>query len=676
MASAVAPPDSLRSAWKLPALFSLTAFLGASLIFIVQPLVSKLLLPAYGGSAAVWTTSSFFFQVVLLLGYILVHVSVRAGRARQPMVLAALGVIALAFLPLALPGDAVPGGDSSPTGWLIRTLVIMIAAPFLVLSTTGPVLQKWYSWTGAPRAEDPYFLYAASNVGSFIGLFSYPFLVEPFMTLGAQKIAWSAGFALFLALLAVCALQLRKSGPETIVTMIEGSSETLTLVRQLKWVGLAFLPSALMLAVTTHIATDVASVPLLWVIPLAIYIATMVLAFASTARTTPLPILAIAFLASIAAMGLALAPLLLSSIQTSIVLFVALFFIAYAGHSLLANDRPSPKHLTRYFVLVSLGGALGGLFNSVLAPLVFNRPVEFPLLLTLVAFLLASVPRLKKWSIVVFTILLAVVSLSELNPDDDVLERSRTFYGSYKVLDRGEYFTFVHGTTVHGVQSKSEPERPISYYVSEGPVGDVFDGRTFDQSTVVGLGIGQLAAYSAPNTKMDFIDIDPEVVRIAKDSGYFTYLADAEGEVTTEAQDGRLAVEELPLKSQDLILLDAFSSDSIPIHLLTEEAIELYASRVKEDGLIVVHISNRVFDLRPPLMAAAEELGLTPMFRGARPEEVGEVGLPSEWVAFPMGDEEEERLRDLGWIDLSEDPASPKPIKWTDDYSSVLSVLW
>ena len=355
--------------------------------------MAKLLLPSYGGAATVWATSTLFFQVVLLGAYLLVHATSRLGRRRQPAAQLPLVLLALVVLPLALPVDAAPDGGS-PIVWLLRTLALMVGLPFAVLATTGPLLQRWYAWTDAPRAEDPYFLYAASNVGSFVGLLAYPFIVEPRLTLAHQRTLWSWAFAAFILLVVACAVAMHRHPAahqisESPVTV--AADDAVTWTQRLRWMALAFLPSSLMLGATTHISTDVAAIPLLWVIPLAIYLATMVAAFAGARRAIPVRATQVAvLLAMVALAGSFLAPQMGVPVAISIDLTM-LAVVAYAAHAQLAALRPDAQSLTGFYVMVSLGGALGGLLNGVLAPVLLDRPIEYPLVLALVPFLLVSI---------------------------------------------------------------------------------------------------------------------------------------------------------------------------------------------------------------------------------------------------------------------------------------------
>ena len=368
--------------------------LGASLLFAVEPLVAKLLLPDYGGSATVWSTSSLFFQIVLLMAYLYAHWSTRLlGPRWQPRVHFLVLCVPLAALPLALPAQAGPG-ESNPVWWLLRALVLCVGLPFAVLATTGPLLQRWFSWTDHPRAHDPYFLFAGSNLGSFAGLLAYPFAIEPNLTLGEQRGWWSAGCLAFLVLTAVCGLAAlrgsRVAGGSTDLPPAPSSSRRVGGRRLATWLALAFLPSTLMLGVTAHLSTDVAAIPLLWVVPLAIYLATFVAAFARQTRKPCVWAVRVAVGLAVPAALLAVAPGAVP-VSVSIVLDLALLgFVGYAAHARLAADRPEPARLTQFYVVISMGGALGGLLNGLVAPLVFDRVLEYQVDLLLIPLLLTG----------------------------------------------------------------------------------------------------------------------------------------------------------------------------------------------------------------------------------------------------------------------------------------------
>ncbi|WP_110183366.1 spermidine synthase [Nocardioides solisilvae] len=722
-------------------LFALTSFTGAALLFVVQPMVARLVLPSFGGSAAVWSTSSLFFQLLLLVGYLYVHVSTRRlGPRRQPLLHLGVLLLPLVALPVALPPGAAPSGDVTPALWLLWVLALVVGLPFAVLSTTGPLLQRWYSWTGTARAEDPYFLFATSNLGSFGGLLAYPFVVEPLLSLREQRLGWSAGFLLLLLLVAACAVTARRGqgrtrhpddGP-TAPTAEEPAAEppagpdALTPRLVLGWLALAFLPSTLMLGVTAHVSTDVAAIPLLWVVPLAIYLATFVVAFARAGRQAPGTTLRLAAGLATVALLVQLAGATRLPMAAAIGLDLAvLASAAYAAHRALAVRRPTPHLLTAFYLVVAAGGALGGLLNGLLAPLVLTDVWEYPLALLGVVLLGTLLPqpfpaRLARFHpgvlraaevALVLVVLLAgaawtseqdgggllvvvgvvavpaglavlgsrrptatVLALSlalagsvVLTPDP--LYRDRTFYGTYRVAADGDQHVFSHGTTIHGTQLTGERRRePTSYYARQGPVGDVFALGTPAHTGVVGLGVGTMAAHVGAGQRLTFVEIDEEVVRVASDPRLFTYLADTAAEVEVVVDDGRLALSRAEPGTYDVLVLDAFSSDAIPVHLLTEEAFAVYDRALADDGILLVHVSNRVFDLEPVVAHHAERLGWAAAVGTGRTDG---VGVESLWVALsPDPDHVARLLERPQW----REPGTAREA-WTDDFSSVLSVL-
>lgn len=658
-------------------LFTVTAFLGAALLFVVQPLVARLLLPSYGGSATVWSTASLFFQVVLLLAYLWAHWSTRRwGHRGQPRVQLVLLLLPLAVLPVAVPGGSQPGDDVEPALWLLRTLALMVGLPFLVIACTGPVVQRWYSWVG-PRGEDPYFLFAASNLGSFVGLLAYPFLVEPWLSLAAQRLAWSAGFAAYAVLMASCALVTIRAGRDTAAVRLETTPRPAAR-RILSWGLLAFVPSSLMLGVTAHLSTDVSPIPLLWVVPLAIYLATFVAAFASTSRKPPVLVGWVATVLGAAALyASGSSDELLPAVVVNLVLVAA---VGYAAHGRLAADRPAPDHLTLFFLVVAAGGAAGGLVNGLLAPALLDRVWEYPLILVCLPLLLVGTgpgrPRVRRAVPVAATAVLLAFALwaSQLQVSG-AMERTRSFYGAYRVVDDLGTHTLVHGTTVHGRQFFRDPLRrtmPTTYYVSRGSCEDLFRimaGR-LDEVGIVGLGAGTMAAYGEEGERFTFFEIDADIVATARDTDLFTFLADSDADIEVQVGDGRLEIADQPEGTLDLLVLDAFSSDSIPVHLLTREAMREYAAALAPDGVLLVHISNRFFDLEPVLSAAAADLGWDATLGTSLADTPGSTA--STWVALtPDYEVTRQLLGQAEWRPVSED----RRVTWTDDYSSVLAVL-
>lgn len=708
-------PESKKSL-KVPIIFTLTSFIGAALLFIVEPLVAKLLLPEFGGSSSVWTLSTFFFQAIMLLGYLFIHFTSKLGPKKQPLWQLALVIPALLFLPLALPAMAeIP--TQEPFSRILLTLVILVGLPFLVISTTGPLIQKWYSWTDSPRNDDPYFIYAASNSGSFIGLLAYPFLIEPFMSLDAQKNIWSIGFAVFLLLVGLCASivirQNRKVVSESLLQLSKEASRTseiiiekLSFKRQVWWILLAFIPASLQLGLVSHITTDIASFPLLWIIPLTIYLATMIAAFARKSRKPSRWAIISGAVFAVASIFVTLTvrpedPL--STLFIMILFMVTLTLVSYASHSSLAADRPSTTHLTKYFVLISLGGAFGGAFNGLVAPFVFTGPLEFPIVLVMSLLILTILlkGRILKYSMLILLSLfsLIVVLTGGFEDKNGVVAEGRSFYGSWEVRDQYANVendirrTFSHGTTLHGEQLRAENKRatPTSYYALGGPLNNLVDDAMRSSNpkiTVIGLGSGTMGAYANAGTTMRFIEVDNQVIEIAENPEMFTYLSDARkrgATIETVLGDGRMMADELESGSQDLIVVDAFSSDSIPVHLLTEEAFAIYKSKLKPGGILAVHITNRVFDLEPVVVNNSEKLGFKSLLK------VGEghpESMParSAWMALTTDSTAVERLKAIPKLpsteadrfelyDLWIDSAKDKMISWTDDHSSILEAL-
>ena len=735
---ATAPPDDLptlgattrrerpRAGAGIALLFTLTAFVGAGLLFTIQPLVARLLLPAYGGSATVWSTCSLFFQTLLIVGYVYTHVTTtRIPRRAQPWLHLLVLAAPLLVLPVVLPTDAVPDADHSPVGWLLRSLVVMIGLPFVVLSTTGPLLQRWYSWSDGPRRDDPYFLFAASNVGSFGGLLAYPFLVEPRLTLEQQGVAFTGGFVVFAVLTAACGMVAARGTAARQGPVASAPSERPSWADLTRWCGYAFLPSCLMLAVTHHLSTDVAPIPLLWVAPLSLYLATFVAAFAVRSRvvTATWPRAA----AGLGMATLALAPLAAAvSLWVTIAVNLLLVVVAgYAAHRLLAARRPDPEHLTTYYLAVAVGGALGGVVNGLLAPVVFDRVLEYGLVVALLPLLglgatwptadhgrtrtrwllgglvvllvAAAVPALLDsrggggvtvalLALAAFTLLgwvlarmpvgmtgalVVAVIATALISDNGVVLRERTFYGSYTVHATDLMASLDHGTTMHGLQLRAPSLRgePTTYYGRDAPLGDLLGELDASRTAAVGLGVGTLATYGESGDRITFLEIDEAVADIARDERFFTFLSDSAADVNVRIGDGRLLMADQPEHALDLVVLDAFSSDAIPVHLLTREAFTLYAARVATGGAIAVHVSNRHFDLVPVVAAAGAHLGWTgAVGRGGEGIEV----RPSTWVVLSPDRALVDALMALErWQPLALDDT----VVWTDDYSSVLTVL-
>lgn len=716
--------------------FTFTSFLGAFLLFAVEPMVARMLLPSLGGSAAVWNTAVVFFQVSLLLGYLYAHLSLRWLRPRlQASIQILLLVLTLFALPIAVPGAWSPPAGSDPVGWTLLALVVMVAAPFAMLATTGPTLQRWFSLTTHPRASDPYFLYAAGNAGSLLALLSYPLVIEPALSLSRQSRMWAVLYASFVVATAVCAvlmLRLRSAVPtERDRSMVHVASRP-DRRRRIRWVCFALLPAALLLGVTRHLSTDVGSIPMLWILPLALYLLTFIVAFGRDADRVArragrvLTILAI----PIGLTFIGIIPSLWVQLPLQLAGFTAAALVA---HARLAADRPPPAFLTGYFLLIALGGALGGIAAGLGAPLLLPGVYEYPIafVLTIAIIPPAAVDRDGVWSrrrsvavaiiaaiagiaavavrsdgsqrsltlamIVAASGLLVAFSLARkpagfatavgivlllatLVPPNETLFSERTFFGVHRVyVDASGKHILLNGTTVHGVQNGPGEAQviPLAYYSVDGPVGDVFSHvlRGGHRSVaVIGAGAGSVAAYLRSGDDLTFFEIDEAVERIATDPSLFTFVRDSKGTVRFVLGDGRLELSRID-RDYDVVVVDAFSGDAIPAHLLTLEALRLYVDRTTEDGIVSFNISNRYFDLRPVLGRLASEAHLVAMVRTdpATSEGRAESGaLASTWVVMAREVADLGDLASEGWEPLDATREAPM---WTDDYTNLFATL-
>ena len=942
-----------RSSLVMLLLFAFTLFTSALLLFLVEPMIGKMILPLLGGTPAVWNTCMVFFQAVLLAGYAYAHFSTSwLGARKQAALHLGLLVLPFVFLPLAVNRDLIKGGEN-PIVALLLLLSLTVGVPMFVVSASAPLLQKWFASTSHPAAKDPYFLYGASNLGSMIALIGYPIVVERYLRLGQQSFDWTIGYGLLVALTAGCAVFLwmsarnveasekieaktdedksksggrssqaipsRKHGiragkrpqPAPPVETMPNPTLTgaVTWPRVLRWVALAFVPSSLMLGATTYITTDIAAIPLLWVTPLALYLLSFILVFSRVPSgvhkamilAMPLLILALLFF-------------MLSELKTehhwitwSLCLHLTtLFVVAMVCHGELARDRPAAKFLTGYYLWMSVGGVLGGLFNALLAPVIFTGIVEYELAMMMACFLApplapaqdsamsrrfdmilaglfvgigtllillrvrdhnltdsllkngpwesqlaalimgigigvyvvlrAREKKFDRWMDLVLPLCLAVLlvglswglwstpisprvqklaqalSLNSLRfrriltygvPvvlcytfverslrfalgigaillaagfcgifDNDVVHQERGFFGVLRVekddefesrdphfylIERGDFVfrRLVHGTTLHGMQfvhPDSRRDEPLTYYHRSGPIGEVMMVYNRDDTpvekrnlAVLGLGTGSMAAYARPGQRLTFYDIDPIVKRLAFDERqrnggpfpYFTFVEDARErgvKLDLIMGDARLTMERQQLKPSEkygIMIIDAFSSDAIPIHLITREAIQVYLNKLTEDGLLCFHISNRHLDLRPVLCNLARDRGLAALYQSDdRETDARSTALlgksTSTWVVLSRHKETLNPLLDLNdweekrqeaslemlplslWPDngtgmvgqailmrnlldeaLCQRPSPWKPLEpgtdwpdlskvgvWTDDYSNLFSVFW
>jgi hypothetical protein len=712
-------------------LFAAAMFVNALLLFLVQPMFAKLLLPLFGGSPAVWTTCMLFFQSALLAGYAYSHSVVKL---RQPWLQVAVHstVLALPFLTLPIAVSMVTDAAGDPVAGVLRLSTLSVGAPFFVLATSAPLLQRWFAAAQGRGSVDPYFLYAASNVGSFASLVLYPTIIEPALALSTQTRVWSIGYSAAVILTVVCAVVMWRRAPRSsgVAEPSTGGAEVVTWSRRARWIGLSFVPSSLMLAVTAYISTDVAAVPMLWVVPLALYLITFVLTFSAYSdrvvaichRVFPLVMLYLTWLL-ISEASLPLAAMAATHLLT-------FFVIAIMCHGALAADRPSTLHLTDFYLTLSVGGALGGVFNSLLAPLLFTSVLEYPLALALGVLLLTFGPGTepllgaRRWwlqpaiasvltiialnwpgtgsttAVVIWALLtgaivvafsvsraprrfgasvIAMIGLYMViggRGSVDVDYASRTFFGTYRVIADAQRraYTLFHGTTIHGRQNIGSGE-PLTYYHVNSPVAQLLASRPADGLTsigAVGLGTGTLAFYARPGQQWTFYEIDPEVERIARDSRYFTHLATCGAHCEVVIGDARLSLQNRPVM-HDVIVLDAFSSDSIPIHLLTREAVELYLSRLKPGGILAIHISNNHLELRPVVAGVMRDLGLAGRAQYQNtPPRATEGIFGSHWAVLARSE------RDLSTV--ANDPLwqrlQPRDDRtWTDDFSNIWNVI-
>ena len=732
--------------------FALPIGLSAFLLFSVEPLIGRLVLPVFGGTPAVWATILFFFQAVLLAGYLYGHLSVtRLGRWGPLVHLAVAGVafVTLLLAPVRIADLRVQ--EVTPVVDLLRILIVIIGLPAFVLTTTTPLISGWFAVANTEREGDPYWLYALSNGGSLVALLAYPTIIEPRLGLIDQREVWTVGYAVLVAMLAIAAtrvlplLRMRRIDPMVTIAVpaTRGASE-IDWPRRLRWLLLAAIPSGLLSAVTNFIVTDLVSAPLLWVAPLAIYLASFIVAFSPRGRR----LISLAVLAAPAMITLLWVPYGSAGGWPVLVVLAmelgAFGVVAVALHGRLAQDRPDPEHLTEFYLILATGGAVASAFVAVFAPLVFPGVWEYPILLVgaLVALALttAQVMRPRRqgsgldfspffkgfrgrmlpylavgvlliaglvvtgalateagirwllvgglvllvggrpWFLALSTAFVLALATFVLEPPSEF--KARSFFGVTQVLESrdGDLKLLMNGTTVHGSQSTDPAKRrtPQSYYVRNGPIGDLFrlataraDGLGQLEVGVAGLGGGALAAYVEPGMTMTFYEIDPVVVQVASDPRYFSYLADAPETPPVVLGDARLSLATERTGRFDLLILDAFSSDSPPVHLLTVEAVADELRTVKPDGLIAFHVSNRYYDLAPAVAAAAIRHGLTILERSHAVGVVHEPGeTPSRWLAAARDAALIADLRADGWTDVL-----PADRPFTDDYADLIRYL-
>lgn len=724
----------VASAPRLPFLVAICT--GSFLLFLVQPMVARMALPRLGGAPSVWNSAMLVYQALLLGGYAWAHWLGRFPGRVQARFHIGLGLLALVMLPIGLMDTQLPA-NANPFLWVPWLLLGSIGPLFFVISAQAPLLQRWYGLAGG---ADPYPLYSASNLGSFAGLIAYPLLVEPLLPVKAQSLVWSAGYVLVVALTIFVALRVPADAAPDHATEDSPPPSTRSMAW---WVLLAAIPSALMLSTTLHLTTDVMAMPLLWVVPLGLYLLSFSIAFADARGPANLAIrlAPLALLFSGYGVFVAETRIMMVFVGASI---LSLFLVAIALHARMFEERPAPAHLTRFYFAMSLGGVIGGLFGALFAPLVFDWTYEHPILLLASGLLLVGRPLLRLFSglepaklrligavlvgiglfislgaqgwifeparqsfkamgslailamalaamghRVLFTALLAMLMLTMGGWEK--LEHSwegrmtRSFFGIYTIRDYPGHIRYlVHGTTSHGVQIQTaERERePTAYYTTSSGVGlalraapSLFGPAA--KISVVGLGAGTLACYAQAGQDWRFYEIDPAIAAIASDPKRFTFLSDCTPKAPILIGDARLVLEQQPPGGRDLLAVDAFSSDSVPMHLLTREAFGVYGRYLKPDGLLMIHISNRYLALEP-VVAAARLSGWGTRIRYDHPvaDERHKTSTGSSWVALSRNP------ATLAALEKASPPASWEALApgqavmaWTDDHASILPII-
>jgi len=680
-------------------LVAITIALSAFLLFLVQPIIAKQILPWFGGTSAVWTTCMVFFQVVLLAGYAYAHaLTGRAGARTQARVHIVLLAASLLFLPIVAREAFKPGGEEDAALSILALLAATIGLPYFLLSSTGPLLQRWIAHRYPERTV--YRLFALSNFGSLLGLLAFPFLIEPFAPSLTQAYAWSAGYAVFALACATTAWQAQRAmatrAGEPVATGAHAAPPAVADAAPrpgdyVLWLALAALGSVLLLATTSHITQNIASVPFLWVLPLTLYLLTFVLAFEGRGgrgwyerRWWLFPTLLLAVAMS---WGLSASRGVLD-IGVAVPLYgVGLFFACLVCHGELAHAKPAPRYLTHFYLTLSAGGALGGMAVGLLAPRLFPAYFELPLALFALAALAGWLVRHNKTLVGPALVAVGATAYSGWHYVDFVKEGTivmqRSFYGTLRVREAGsgehQVRRLLHGVILHGEQFTRAEDRlePGTYYGRSSGIGLAIAARQAKGPVklgFVGLGVGTLSAYGRAGDALRFYELDPHVIDVAQ--RHFTYLGSTGAQLDFEIGDARLSLErELKRggpRGYDVLAIDAFSSDSIPVHLITREAVELYARHIAPDGIVAVHISNRFLDLKPVLANIAQATGLTARLVTDSPED-DRLASSTDWVLLARN----AAVLDDPLIAEHAEPLEPVPgfSLWTDQFNNLLDVL-
>ncbi|WP_456732085.1 fused MFS/spermidine synthase [Bradyrhizobium sp. USDA 3364] len=726
-----------RTVRLAPVVYPAALFLSALLLFAIQPMFAKMVLPRLGGAAAIWSVAMVFFQSALLLGYAYAHLLSRMlSPPRSALVHLAFLAIAAAMLPIGIAHGFEAAPQDGLELWLLTLFAASIGLPFVALAATAPLLQNWFAASGHPHAANPYLLYAASNLGSFVALMTYPFIVEPLSTLHAQTQMWSFGYFFLVLLIATAAITLGRASKPSINR--PGEVAAPTIAERAMWTALAAIPAGLVVAVTAAISVDLAAAPFLWVLPLSLYLLTFVAIFrdrAWVAHERVLKLMPFAAVAIVATASTVVRPYLSAVLVTHLASFLV---IALACHGELYRRRPVPARLTEFYLWTSFGGMLGGIFAGLIAPHIFNGVVEYPILVLAgllampgafdggpgrflwksgpalalaaaalgIVWLHVRIPASTALAIDIALIVLAGVMvlvrrqpamffglavlafvIAKLDPLFAPVEQIRSFFGVHRVVEdrSGHFRLLLHGTTLHGAERirnadgtpvSGRPE-PTTYYYFGGPISDAIAAARRAQGrlarvAVVGLGAGSLACHRRDGEDWTFFELDPHVVRIARDPALFHFLAECAPDIRIVLGDARLTLT-ASAERYDLIVLDAFSSDAIPVHLLTREAFAAYLSHLTAHGVIVLHISNRHMALRGPAAAvgAAERLAVFVKAQVPPAMTNDDIRAPADVVVFARSVADLGDLPAQGWTHLD----SSSRDAWTDDYANILGAV-
>jgi spermidine synthase/MFS family permease len=666
-------------------LYATTIFLSSFLLFLVQPLIARLILPWFGGSAAVWTTCMLFFQALLLAGYAYAHLLAKYSRRRfEPLIHTALLIVAVATLPIAPSEVWKPSGTEDPVIWILLLLAAAVGLPYFLLAANSPLLQAWFA--RARPGENPYRLFAVSNLGSLVALLGYPFLLEPYLGGAGQVGLWSWLFAAFAILCAAVAwltpAEKTAEAESTLVAPLAKSDAVL-------WLALSATGSVLLLAVTNHLTQNVASVPLLWLAPLTLYLASFILTFEGRSWYRAEWLWSV-LLVWIGAMGWLLVD---NDFQFDLpvqagIFLPGLFLGCLFCHGELYRLRPAPSRLTAFYLIVSAGGALGGVLVAVGAPLAFSGYYELGI--GLLALTLLAAVRFARLNVIArygsLAVLLGISACAVydgMRYQRDVRVAARSFYGVLRVKEYGlegeesHLRRLVHGAIMHGEQYMHEKFRTLltTYYHEESGIGGAIRslGERPARVGIIGLGVGTIAAYGRPGDVYRFYDIDSRVMQVALHE--FTYLTDSKAKVELALGDARLTLEREPPRNFDVLAVDAFSSDAIPVHLITREALGVYLKHVKPDGIVAFHVSNRFLDLIPVVARLAREHGAHVVLVRDDPDEEADARRSrTDWVLVSR-DAAALKRKPIVERGAEEPEDRPDWRTWTDDYSNLIQIL-